>query len=234
MGDAQAEASLDDGQAEASSFDATTAVGGDSGEAGASSSGSSGSSSGGSSSASGCHYAVVVPGSCGSTILAQGGVSSDAGTTSGTSEPVFDDAGDLIDSGTTTFTVGGISTIPAAYLVGGANGTSVVTVSAESVGSYTVTGLTNGSNHNYNFVVAAVDGSGNIGPPSTEVCDYPALVDDFYKDYRRAGGTAGGGFCSVERLGASQGVPILGFGFAALAFGLVRRRQKRSRDTSQP
>jgi hypothetical protein len=75
-------------------------------------------------------------------------------------------------------------------------------------------------------VVASVDGTGNVGPPSPEVCDYPAPVKDFWQVYEQDGGGAGG-FCALESIGAGgqslAGVGIV-FGIAAIA----RRRRRRT------
>jgi hypothetical protein len=84
-----------------------------------------------------------------------------------------DEAGNPIEGGVTNGS-GGLSTIPLTNLVGGSSGP---TISDKASGSYTITRLTN--DIHYNVVVAAVDGSGNIGPPSAQVCDSPALVNDF-------------------------------------------------------
>jgi hypothetical protein len=181
------------------------------------------SSSGGSSSGGGVTCTNVVnnptPG-CGGTIFSQSFVS-DGGRS--VTAPISDDAG---DDATTTIpaTGGGISQIPTKYLVN-ANGTTTVTISSASVGSYNITGLTN--NIPYAAVVAAVDGFGNIGPPSVQRCDMPQPVNDFYKVYRMDGGTAGGGFCALDALGAPTGPSVMSSVFGALAFSLFRRRRRR-------
>jgi hypothetical protein len=82
---------------------------------------------------------------------------------------------------------------------------------------------------NYNLVVAAVDGYGNIGPPSGEVCGKPEPIDDFWKIYRQDGGNAGGGLCALEAVGArasSTAGILLVVGTSAL---LARRRTARRR-----
>jgi hypothetical protein len=161
-------------------------------------------------------------GTCGSTLLTSG-IVQDAG---GIIQEV-DEAGDLIEGGVVESGNGGISTIPCQNIVG-AGCSSSVTVSDKSIGSYTITGLTN--NVTYNVVVAAVDGSGNIGPPSTEVCDYPSPVNDFWDVYRQDGGLAGGGLCALEAVGmpvsSSVGLSL----FAGASVLAVRRRRARKRD----
>jgi hypothetical protein len=159
---------------------------------------------------------------CGSTILARG-VVQDSGTV--TTTQTVDDAGNAIEGGTVVTPGGGISMIPSANLVG-INTGSGETVSDKSIASYTITGLLNGPNHVYNVVVAAVDGSGNIGPPSIEACDYPAPVNDFWKLYKEGGGQAGGSFCALEVIGQPVGLPIVALTFGAAAFATARRRRK--------
>lgn len=93
--------------------------------------------------------------------------------------------------------------------------------SAESGVTGRVTGLKN--NVLYSVSVAAEDKVGNIGLLSKIVCDKPVEVDDFYKVYRKAGGQAGGTFCS---LGSPVGASFLAFWTLLGAFVLwvVRRK----------
>jgi hypothetical protein len=136
----------------------------------------------------------------------------------------YDDAGNPIEGGLTTGS-GGISTIPSGYLVGAP--TNGVTVPDKNTGSFTITGLVNGVC--YTAVVAAVDASGNVGPPSAETCDFPDIVKDFWDLYRNDGGKAGDG-CALEAVG--EPVPA-GSGIALIAVAgagtLVRRRRRRIR-----
>jgi len=175
----------------------------------------------------GCIYVNFGPGitgKCGSAVLT-GGTALDASTA--TTPPVLDQDGTTIEGGSTTTTGGGVSTIPCAYGIGlGGNCYSGgdVTITGESSSSYTIPGLVNGVW--YNVVLASVDGSGNVGPPSPEVCDYPAPVSDFWKTYRTAGGQAGGGFCALETLGAPAGASFaLGVAGAGLLAAVRRRRR---------
>jgi hypothetical protein len=175
----------------------------------------------------GC-YVINVGGSTGggacSSVILTSGIVQDSGA--GAVE-VLDEDGDVIesDAGTSTSGSGGISTIPSANLIGVGNGG--VTVPDKSTGSFTIEGLKD--NSTYTVVVAAVDGFGNIGPPSTEACSSPAPIEDFWKIYRDDGGMAGGGLCALEEIGAhvpsTTGVLLFG-GCAAL---LVRRRIARRR-----
>ena len=141
------------------------------------------------------------------------------------STPVVDEAGFVIDSGSVEEGSGGISTIPAQYALGQASGNveNATTVTGVSVGSYTIDGLTNGTT--YNVVVAAVDGSGNVGPPSVQVCDSPAPIQDFWQEYSADGG-GGSGFCALETVGAG-GTSLAGVA-CILAGAVIARRRRRS------
>jgi hypothetical protein len=69
--------------------------------------------------------------------------------------------------------------------------------------------------------VAAVDALGNAGPLSNVACATPKEVNDFFENYRNAGGSAGGGFCA---LGARPAPGAAAFFVVAL---LVRRWRRR-------
>jgi hypothetical protein len=167
---------------------------------------------------------------CGSVVLASGMTEGTGVTTVLESDEasVLDETDAEVVSGT-----GGISTIPCQYLLDvscpagqPAYTASTTTLTGEGVGSYTIKGLTNGKT--YTVAVAAVDGSGNVGTPSTEACDYPAPVNDFFKNYSTDGGKAGGGYCALEAVGMAGGSSAA-FGGAAVAgaFVLLRHRRKR-------
>jgi|HubBroStandDraft_1064217.scaffolds.fasta_scaffold16397_4 hypothetical protein len=191
----------------------------------------------------GCHLVNVGPSSptpgsttCTSGVLQSANVQDGGAIVSVEDEAAtetFDEAGNLIST-TTTGNVG-ICTIPCQYLEGASctygqpvyTSINPPTLPSESNGSYTILGLTNFTH--YNVVVAAVDASGNVGPPSPEVCDYPAPVNDFFKNYTDAGGTAGGGFCALEAVGMAGGSSAAFAGAAAGAFVLLRYRRKRRR-----
>jgi len=116
---------------------------------------------------------------------------------------------------------GGISTIPPSYAVDFSNGFTAAGVTANS---YTITRLRNYTT--YHVVVAAVDGFGNVGPPSPEICGLPQPVNDFWKDYRQDGGGAGG-FCALEAVGA-PGQSMAGIALALSTAAIVRRRRRRA------
>jgi hypothetical protein len=199
---------------------------------------------------SGCFYVNVAPSpmtngasACTSAVLTTGTVTVEGGVVatdidSSTSEFVNDEGGILVetDSGIESG-IGGIATIPCQNLVGGGNcnpasaaaytNTGNPSVTGLNIGQYVIKGLTNGKT--YDVVVSAVDGSGNVGPPSTCVTDYPAPVIDFFKLYRQDGGQAGGSFCALEAVGEPAGAPIVGVGLGAVAFTMVRRRRNNRR-----
>ncbi|MBV9948125.1 MAG: hypothetical protein JOZ69_14820, partial [Myxococcales bacterium] len=147
----------------------------------------------------------------------------DLGAGTSTTTTTVDDAGDDAGTVTTTTGGGGITSVPDSLIVG--RGPTGVTVSDKATGSYTITGLQN--EFFYNVAVAAVDGSGNVGPQSTALCHSPAPVDDFWKKYREAGGPAGGGLCTLQGVGEPAAAPVV-TGAALLAtvfaFGARRRR----------
>jgi hypothetical protein len=159
-------------------------------------------------------------------------------TVGATLETLTDDAGDLLEPDASGVEVGtgGIASIPCANLAGAScsadagafSNTGNPSVTGLSGSTLTIGGLTNGVT--YSVVVSAIDGSGNVGPQSSpQQCDYPAPVNDFFKTYRLDGGGAGGGFCTLEAVGAPTGASVFSMGFGALAFGLARRRRKRGR-----
>ena len=74
----------------------------------------------------------------------------------------------------------------------------------------------------YNIAVAAVDIYENTGPLSTLKCQVPQPVTGFYKAYRDAGGTGGGGFCSFSM----NRKPLILLVVLGLASGLVWRRRR--------
>lgn len=88
-----------------------------------------------------------------------------------------------------------------------------------------VTGLKNGTV--YAMAIAAVDDLGNPGVLSEVVCASPREVDDFFDVYRAAGGSGGGGLCSVQPYGIGLG-GAFGFGaiVAGAALGLAARRRR--------
>lgn len=78
----------------------------------------------------------------------------------------------------------------------------------------------------YAVGVAAYDSVGNVGKLSSLVCATPLPVDDFYKNYRNAGGRAGGGYCSLSP--GLRGDVLLFGGAAAALLGIALRRRARA------
>jgi hypothetical protein len=56
----------------------------------------------------------------------------------------------------------------------------------------------------------------------------PKETDDFYTVYRRAGGTAGGGWCAIGSIGSAGGATF-GLGGLAVALAFVARVSRRIR-----
>jgi hypothetical protein len=141
--------------------------------------------------------------------------------------PIYDEAGDLIDSSVVAPLVGGGIWVPPANHIVNPDPTIGTTVAGATTSTYTVTGLVNGVM--YTAVVAAVDALGNVGLPSTQACKQPKPVNDFWKIYRGDGGGAGGGFCALEAVGAPAGSTVALMGAGALALAGVRRRRSKRR-----
>ncbi len=96
--------------------------------------------------------------------------------------------------------------------------------------SYRIKGLHN--NKLYAVAVGAVDILGNVGQLSTIQCGEPVETIGFWDRYTHAGGLAGGGFCSVNRVVASPDTGgswhawwALVAGAAGVALVLARRRR---------
>jgi hypothetical protein len=169
-------------------------------------------------------------GSCGSTVSQMtcddsnlvGSIAPTASADAGTPAP-SDDGGDGGAEGGVEEGSGGISTVSTAYLYRPTTDTSSMTVD-KSAASYQIGGLVNYVT--YTVVVAAVDGMGNVGPPSSEVCDYPAPVQDFWQVYETDGGGKGG-YCALDTVGVG-GPSLAGVAGVFVVAGFVRRRRRRS------
>ena len=171
----------------------------------------------------GCYYVYAGPssstgslsnaGACKSTALSSGfeldggaAVATESGVSSGAGGLSLISCADVQGVGSNCYTGGG------------------ETVTGESATGYTITGLTDQTT--YDVVVAAVDGSGNVGPPSSCVHDFPAPITDFYSTYAGAGGTAGGGFCALDAVGLPTGSAGLVGGVVAGLLAAIRRRRR--------
>lgn len=81
----------------------------------------------------------------------------------------------------------------------------------------------------YAVAVAATDALGNVGRLSDPVCEIPELTTDFWDDYRKSGGGAGGGFCSTHGAGLPVGTgTVVGFTLL-MAASMLRKRKKERR-----
>jgi hypothetical protein len=158
---------------------------------------------------------------------ADGGDGNVRGVDEAGGSPYIDDAGETVtpqedaaatEDGRATTSYGRMTLIPSKYLCG--------SVSASSTEA-NVLGLRNGNY--YNVAVAAVDALGNVGPLSNVECAEPVPVNDFWRDYYRAGGQAGGGFCSARGVGEPSGTDGIGLIVAAGAVALLRRRAREVR-----
>jgi len=150
--------------------------------------------------------------SCNDSVLT-GAVLPDAGSTTEETGVASGDADVLSGNG-------GVSSIPDGYLFDLSSG---LTISDKSTAQYVITGLVDYVD--YTAVISAVDGTGNIGPPSSEVCDYPEPVQDFWQNYEKDGGGQGG-YCALETVGVG-GTSMIGAGCALVAVAATRRRRKR-------
>jgi hypothetical protein len=112
----------------------------------------------------------------------------------------------------------GISEIAPQFAVPGGEFDDITQLSA------TIDGLTNGLN--YVVVVTSIDGSGNVGPASTPMCQSPAPVNDFYKTYREADGSTPSGSCTLEGAGIPAQAPVTVMAFAGAFAAWLRRRRR--------
>ena len=161
-------------------------------------------------------------------------------TTNTVVDDASDDAADAEDAGAEAC-VPGTTTSDAGGTTGGICNTSHFTpnqspdlgVAAYKCGeagktetSTTVGNLTNGVTTT--VAIAAIDAVLNVGPLSNVQCETPQFVNGFDEIYRQAGGTAGGGFCSLSaQLGRRSGSAYWGV-FAAVLVAWGCRRRSRS------
>jgi hypothetical protein len=100
---------------------------------------------------------------------------------------------------------------------------SINTLTGSSLGAESVGGQPLANGTTYAVTAAAVDSFDNIGELSTVVCQWPEPTSDFWREYRGAGGNAGG--CSETGVGAPIG-SFAAIGIAgALALSALRRRR---------
>jgi hypothetical protein len=97
--------------------------------------------------------------------------------------------------------------------------------------SHRITGLQNGIP--YGVGVAAVDKYGNISAISGPVYGTPIPTVDFYSEYRNSGGTAQGGYCTLDRWHARPGALAICC-LAGLGLILVLRKRGNGRRRGGP
>ena len=144
-------------------------------------------------------------------------VANEGGTTGGTAIPIASKIpSDGLACSTAVFTptVGTTLTadneLIAKYGCGSISGSQGSTIRIDSIGG---NAPVNGTV--YAIAVAAQDSFGNLGTVSDPICQFPEETSDFWRTYRTSGGTAGGGFCSIEAAGFPGG------SFSLLVIGLV-------------
>jgi len=93
-----------------------------------------------------------------------------------------------------------------------------------AVGGGTVTGLVNGAT--YALAVGAYDSFGNVGDLSEVVCATPEQTSGFWDRYRAEGGTAGGGYCTLDGVGLPGAPAAAAFVFALAGLAALRRRKR--------
>jgi hypothetical protein len=100
---------------------------------------------------------------------------------------------------------------------------------AANVTTATISGLTNFKG--YAVGVAAIDDYGNVGALTTTsgdaLCQYPLPVTDFFSSYVSAGGSAGGGFCTISSDRSAGGSSFAVVAALASFTGLWRKRRER-------
>lgn len=114
------------------------------------------------------------------------------------------------------------------YECGSIAGNTGTTVVASSVAGAP---LTNGTQ--YAVAVAATDKFGNVGELSEVICQTPELTTDFWDEYRKAGGQAGGG-CSTNGSSMPLGSISVLLLIVATATSSLRRRAVRAGEGLAP
>jgi hypothetical protein len=81
----------------------------------------------------------------------------------------------------------------------------------------------------YAVSVAATDALGNVGRLSDPICETPEPTNDFWQNYKNAGGGSGGGFCSTSGPGLPLGSASVVGVAVALVLSTLRRTKRRDR-----
>ncbi|MBX3205731.1 MAG: hypothetical protein KF764_11730 [Labilithrix sp.] len=148
-------------------------------------------------------------------------VCEDAGTTPATPSGGECSSANFVDSE-------GVAVLPTAefdakYKCGEVVGNTGTSAAATQVGNGP---LVNGTS--YAVAVASTDRFGNVGELSPVVCQTPELTTDFWDDYRKAGGGAGG--CATKGSELPLGSMATMFVGGAVAVSILRRRATRRTD----
>jgi hypothetical protein len=136
-----------------------------------------------------------------------------------------DDAGDPIDAGTTQACTGGGTQNVACgsdHLSASADGGPLLPSAA--LDPYKCGGITGGTGSSITTDKPLENNFKNIGPLSDPVCNYPEETTDFWDDYRKAGGMAGGG-CTTSGGTIPVGAAAAVVGFALALSSFIRRRK---------
>ncbi len=98
---------------------------------------------------------------------------------------------------------------------------SITGNSGSSVTATALRGQPLKNNTTYAVAVAATDAFNNVGPLSAPICEYPELTSDFWENYRKSGGDAGGG-CTTSGGPIGSMTAMISVGIVALS--ALRRR----------
>jgi hypothetical protein len=144
----------------------------------------------------------------------------DGGTTQQTSSAGCASPNFVKSDGTALFPTADFN---AKYECGSITGNTGTTVVASSVGK---NALANGTT--YAVAVAATDKFGNVGELSPVICAKPEITTDFWDDYKKAGGEAGGGCAatSSESTTPIGSLAVLGVVGIVVAKSVKKRRSK--------
>lgn len=155
----------------------------------------------------------------------------DSGDAATTTVQVCEDGGSTTSTSSeecasSNFVVNGEPVLPTTdfntkYECGSFTGNTGTSVTATSVNNGP---LVNGTR--YAVAVAATDKFGNVGKLSSVVCETPEVTTDFWDDYKKAGGAAGGGCASNGESGPLGSMSVLALAVTSIAVTWRRRRKQ--------
>lgn len=163
------------------------------------------------SSSSGSTGTAGSSGSSGSTGTTGTGSSSGSSGSTGTSSSSSSSSGSGSSSGTTGYAATACINGPVLATLGSGNTDGLVPGDGST--------LVNGTS--YDVQVRAVDKSGNVGACSNVVTGTPQQIDDFWRLYKKDGGSESGG-CAQ----AGSGLALLGLLGAAVLLGRPRKKDR--------